>query len=99
MIPAPVFYVLAAWHYARRFLAGAACVAAGYALAHYCAGCGAASTEVRTAYAIEQAACIAHERAIVDRAGTTEEQDRADLAAERARCDAALFAIYQEPAR
>jgi hypothetical protein len=93
MIGCTTARILETWRVARVVLA----VAAG-TLA-YCAGCGGASTEVRTAYAIEQAACLAHERAIVDRAGTTEEQDRADLAAERARCDAALFAIYQEPAR
>lgn len=61
------------------------------------AGCGAATAEQRTAYAVEQAHCLSEERAIVDRAGTTEEQDRADLAAERARCDAALLAIYGGP--
>ena len=56
------------------------------------AGCGA-SAEVRASYATTVAECIAHERAIVDRQGTTEEQDEADLAAERARCDAALTAL------
>jgi hypothetical protein len=57
------------------------------------AGCGGASEAVRARYSIEVATCIAHERAIVDRQGTTREQDAADLAAERARCDAALAAI------
>lgn len=57
-------------------------------------GCGGASIEVRTAYAVEQARCIANERAIIDRAGSTYEQDRTDIEAERARCDAALRSIY-----
>jgi hypothetical protein len=57
------------------------------------AGCGGASADTETAYAAEATRCIAHERAIVDRQGTTLEQDRADLAAERARCDSALHAI------
>lgn len=55
-------------------------------------GCGA-SAATRSAYALEQARCIANERSIIDREGTTEEQDRADMASERARCDAALDAI------
>jgi hypothetical protein len=55
-------------------------------------GCGA-STAVRMAYSQEVARCIANERAIVDREGTTREQDYDDLDAERARCDAALEAI------
>jgi hypothetical protein len=54
--------------------------------------CGA-SEQLRVAYAAEVALCIANERAIVDREGTTREQDLADLAAERARCDAALEAV------
>jgi Tfp pilus assembly protein PilV len=49
------------------------------------------------AYTAEVALCIANERAIVDREGTSREQDAADLAAERARCDAALAAIGGEP--
>jgi hypothetical protein len=67
-------------------------------VAFACSGCGAASSEQRSAYAIEQARCIANERAIVDRV-STEEEDRRDLAAERARCDAALDAIYEEPGK
>ena len=54
--------------------------------------CGA-SAQTRTAYGVEEARCIANERAIVDRHGTTLAQDQADLATERARCDAALHAI------
>lgn len=59
-----------------------------------CQGCGA-SAATQGAYALEQARCIANEREIVDRAGTTLEQDQAALAAERARCDAALDAIEE----
>jgi hypothetical protein len=60
--------------------------------------CGAQLTsEQRTALAIETQRCVVNERAIVDRVGTTEEQDRADLAAERARCDAARAAITETP--
>jgi len=64
------------------------------------AGCGGASAEVRTAYAIETARCLANERAIVDEGcggldrDACEERDRAALTAERARCDAALRGIY-----
>ena len=59
-------------------------------------GCGA-SAELRARYATEVARCTANERAIVDRQGTTYEQDRADLEVERARCDAALAAIGGAP--
>ena len=45
------------------------------------------------ALAVETQRCLANERAIVDRPDTTEEQDRADLASERSRCDAARAAI------
>jgi hypothetical protein len=55
--------------------------------------CGGASAEIRAAYAVETARCIANERAIVDRQDSTREQDERDLAAERARCDEALRAI------
>lgn len=60
-------------------------------------GCGAASAEQRTAYAVEQARCLANERTIVDRPDTSYELDRYDLEQERARCDAALLAIYGGP--
>jgi hypothetical protein len=60
------------------------------------ASCGA-SEAIRVAYATEVALCIANERAIVDREGTSREQDLADLDAERARCNAALAAIGGEP--
>ena len=57
-------------------------------------GCGAQLTaSQREALAVETQRCVANERAIVDRPDTTEEQDRADLAAERSRCDAARAAI------
>lgn len=56
------------------------------------ASCGA-SAELRASYSLEVTRCIANERAIVDRQGSTREQDEADLAIERARCDAALAAI------
>lgn len=57
------------------------------------AGSCAASPELRRSYAEEVARCISNERAIVDRRGTTQEQDEADLASERARCDEALHSI------
>ena len=57
-------------------------------------GCGAQLTaSQREALAVETQRCLANERAIVDRPDTTDEQDRADLAAERSRCDAARAAI------
>lgn len=59
-----------------------------------CSGCGA-SAATQGAYALEQARCLANERQIVDQQGTTLEQDQAALAAERARCDAALDAIEE----
>lgn len=65
-------------------------------LAAHATGCGA-SPETRAAYAAETERCIANERAIVDRTGTTEAQDREDLATERARCDAARAAIGGAP--
>ena len=58
-------------------------------------GCGA-SAELRTRYATEVARCIANERAIIDRQGTSYEQDREDLDVERARCNAALQQIGGE---
>lgn len=48
---------------------------------------------MRARYAEEVTRCIANERAIVDREGSTLDEDRADLALERARCDAALAEI------
>ena len=60
------------------------------------AGCGA-SAEIRTRYATEVSHCIANERAIIDRQGTSYEQDREDLDAERARCNAALESIEGAP--
>ena len=59
------------------------------------AGCGA-SAEIRTRYATEVSRCIANERAIVDRQGTSYEQDREDLDVERVRCNAALQQIGGE---
>jgi hypothetical protein len=63
-----------------------------WAVALLLVGCGPTSAQ-RTAYTMEITRCIANERAIVDRAGTTLEQDRADLTAERTRCDSALRAL------
>lgn len=59
-------------------------------------GCGHMSDAARVAYATEQAHCIANQRAIVERTGTTAEQDEADFDAEVARCDAALAEIAGE---
>lgn len=67
-------------------------VAAAVAFVSWLSGCGA-SAELRAAYALEQARCIANEQEIIDRAGSTYEEDVADLAEERLRCDAALDAI------
>jgi hypothetical protein len=58
--------------------------------------CGA-SAELRARYAAETARCVANERAIVDRGGSTYERDAEDLRIERARCDAALAAIGGAP--
>jgi len=55
-------------------------------------GC-VASAELRARYATEVARCTANERAIVDRQGTSFEEDQRDLLLERNRCDAALAAI------
>ncbi len=70
------------------------------AWAYWLSGCGGASAEVRTAYAVEQAACLANERAIIDEpCGTLDAEacrarDYEAMRVERARCDAALAAIY-----
>ena len=72
-----------------------ALVAAAIALVSCMEGCGA-SAELRAAYALEQARCIANERQIVERDGTTYMEDVEDLELERARCNAALRLIEQE---
>lgn len=59
-------------------------------------GCGAASPAQREGYAAETARCMANERAIVDRPGTTAAEDQEALDIERARCNDALGAIYSE---
>jgi hypothetical protein len=61
------------------------------------AGCSGPTAAARTNYGVEEARCILNERAIVDRTGTTREQDHADLLIERARCDQALIAIGGAP--
>lgn len=65
-------------------------LALGLGTALALSSCGPAlTTEQRTALAIETQLCISNERAIVDRVGSTREDDERDLAAERARCDEA----------
>lgn len=65
-------------------------LALGLGTALALSSCGPAlTTEQRTALAIETQFCISNERAIVDRVGSTREDDERDLAAERARCDEA----------
>jgi hypothetical protein len=60
-------------------------------------GCGGGlSNSQRTTLAAETQNCLVREREIVDR-DSTEEQDRVDLATERARCDAARAAIVGAP--
>jgi hypothetical protein len=54
--------------------------------------CGA-SDAMRARYAEETSRCILNERAIVQREDTSYDEDVAALAAERARCDAALDRI------
>lgn len=54
--------------------------------------CGA-SQATRTAYTVETARCIANERAIETREGSTLEEDLEDLELERVRCRAALRLI------
>lgn len=56
-------------------------------------GCGGASGPTRVSYSLEVARCIAEERAIVDRVGTSAAEDHRDLVAARRRCDDALDAI------
>jgi hypothetical protein len=58
------------------------------------AGCGA-SAQTIAAYSAEHARCQLNQRAIVERRGTTEEEDMAAWDAEVARCDAALRAIEE----
>lgn len=85
------------WSVAAEGLTWIAIAAVSMLVLGYCSGCGGASAETRSSYTIEVSRCLSNERAIVDRSGTTEEQDRADLEVERARCDAALTAIYRGP--
>lgn len=61
--------------------------------------CGPTAAQVRTRYAAEVETCLENERAIVAREGTTLDEDRAALVAERARCDAALDAIRESCGR
>lgn len=68
---------------------------AAIGLALVLAACGGVSAATRASYSAEVARCIAAERAIIERQGTTYEQDQRDLAVERARCDAALNAIEE----
>lgn len=79
MIPAPVANILRAWHVARTLLVLS--FAAGV-VAH-CAGCGPSLASIEA----ETVRCEAEARAIVERTGTTEEEDLTDLAALRARCE------------
>lgn len=65
----------------------------GAALAFSSCGGPQLTADQRTALAIETQRCIVNERAIVDRVGSSREDDERDLAAERARCDAARDAI------
>ncbi len=84
------------WRRMTPGLIPAAVVVLLAALAAHCSGCGGVSVEARTAYAVESARCVANERAIVDRV-STEEEDRRDIAIERARCDAALAVAEGRP--
>lgn len=86
---------LRGWTAAQALPAAAIVVLAVVALvAMLSQGCGA-SAATQGAYALEQARCLANERQIVDQQGTTLAEDQAALAAERARCDAALDAIEE----
>jgi hypothetical protein len=60
-------------------------------LLFFACGCISAA-DVRLRYGAELATCAANERAIVDRVGSTEAEDREALELERVRCDAALRA-------
>ena len=55
--------------------------------------CGPSTRQIRTQYTTEVARCQAAEHEIEIRAGTTADQDAADLTTERARCDNALALI------
>jgi len=70
--------------------------AVGCAIGATAQGCGAQLSEsARVALAVRTQICLVQERAIVDRTGTTAEQDAADLAASRAQCDADRAAIVE----
>lgn len=85
MVPTPVLYILAAWHYARRFVLFVLPLLFGLGVASWCAGCGPSLASIEA----ETVRCEAEARAIVERVGTTEEEDLTDLAALRARCEEA----------
>lgn len=57
---------------------------------------GCAGAAYAGSYGVVGAACIAQERAIVDRVGSTFEQDTADIALVRTVCDAILTRIENE---
>lgn len=81
MIPAPVATILRAWAVARTCLVLA--FAAGVVV--HCSACGPSLASIEA----ETVRCEAEARAIVERPGTTEEEDLTDLAALRARCEEA----------
>jgi hypothetical protein len=77
----------------RCRLAWAGCVVAvAVAAVALLDGCGA-SQATRAAYGVEAARCMANEREIETRVGTTREEDLEDLELERARCSEALRRI------
>lgn len=56
----------------------------------------ACSGGIASRYEAEVDRCIANERNILSREGTSREDDELELARERARCDSALQAIIDE---
>jgi len=81
---------------AIRKATGASALLLTLALGATAHGCGAQLSEsARVALAVRTQLCLVQERAIVDRTGTTAEQDAADLAASRAQCDADRAAIVE----
>lgn len=88
-----VAVLIAAYLRSPRDVAGPSVALLGVALGgSLLVGCGA-SQQVRTAYGDETLRCMENADEIRDREGTSAEEDAAALAAEEARCAAALMAI------
>jgi hypothetical protein len=84
---------------AAAILLALVCLGWATCLVALATGCGPGLQQTRSTYQAEVDRCLANEQAIVGRTGTTVDEDAAALAAERARCDAALLGIRHQCGR